>query len=245
MKSSAFIILLTSLATACGGGDGSDSDTASNAAGQDEGSNESEGADQTADTRDADDEAADESNTSGAADEAAADGDDEGEAVGSPVSSALPVACSSDADCPDGIECFKLAESDEVGFCNVEEAVAEPDEGATDEGVEVEMGGGASLAAPAICSSDAECPEGIECLKLSESDEFGYCNVEEVSVEPDPGAADEGAPADTSGGVSLATPAICSSDAECPEGIECLKLSESDEFGYCNVEEVSVDPAAQ
>ncbi len=184
MKSSAFLILLTSLATACGGGDGSDSDMASTAASQDEGSNDLEGADQTADTRDADNEAADESNTSGAADDAAADGDDEGEVVGSPVSSALPVACNSDADCPEGIECFKLSESDEVGFCNVEEVVVEPAEGASDEELPADTSGGVSLAAPAICGSDAECPEGIECLKLSESDEFGYCNVEEVSVDP-------------------------------------------------------------
>jgi hypothetical protein len=95
-----------------------------------------------------------------------------------------PAPCSSNDDCPQGIECFKLDPSDAVGYCDVDDTVVSPD-APMDAGAstEVSSGGVATLAAPAICMSDADCPDGIECAMFDDSSDLGYCNVADVAVQ--------------------------------------------------------------
>lgn len=49
-----------------------------------------------------------------------------------------------------------------------------------------------------------------------------------------------GCPVITNGGVSATTPAPCSSDDDCPEGIACLFPSGTDQPGICDVDETQV-----
>lgn len=128
----------------------------------------------------------------------------------------------------------------------------EAGEGDEADAEEISSGSGStSLGAPAPCASDEDCPDGIECTKLEDSDELGFCNVdeavvsdepmddaEEIPVESDEGAPDE---VNSGGGVSLATPVMCQTGAECPPGIECVKFDAADPFGHCDVSEVSVE----
>ncbi len=66
--------------------------------------------------------------------------------------------------------------------------IAEPEEDADepggDEAITPVDSGDVSLAAPAICESADDCPPGIDCVKFDEADQFGFCNVEEMLIEP-------------------------------------------------------------
>jgi hypothetical protein len=93
-----------------------------------------------------------------------------------------------------------------------------------------EPGGGATETnvAPALCSRDEECPEGIECRTFDGGDGGGFCDVNEMSVEP----ADAG-PVTTS-----PAPALCVRASDCPPGIECRFLNGQGSTGFCVVAEM-------
>jgi hypothetical protein len=140
------------------------------------------------------------------------------------VTQAVPAVCETDEDCGGDIACVK-AEGDDFGYCDVAETEVTSDgsdtETTPDEGV--------SLAVPAVCETDEDCGGDIACVK-AEGDDFGYCDVAEVELTSD------GSSEASSGGISMATPAICEADADCGENVECIK-ADGDAFGYCNVEE--------
>ena len=74
------------------------------------------------------------------------------------------------------------------------------------------------LGTPAPCTSDEDCPEGVSCTFANETDESGFCDVEET---------------DTTSG----TPAPCTADEDCPEDIACIFPEGEDQSGFCDVEE--------
>ena len=103
------------------------------------------------------------------------------------------------------------------------------------------MGGDvASLGVPVMCTSEDDCPEGIACV-LPAGGGVGFCDVNEMQV--DAGAVDsmgdeEASDEETSGGssVSLGAPAPCTTDADC--GVATCNT----ELGYCQIEEMRVEP---
>lgn len=101
-------------------------------------------------------------------------------------------------------------------------------------------GGEVTSAAPALCETDEDCPQGIACVTF-EGSEVGFCDVQEaVTDDAEPGANDtnsNGAP------ISNAAPAFCASDAECPAGIACVSFDPGGP-GHCDVGELAVVPDA-
>ena len=99
--------------------------------------------------------------------------DDDGPGKGDPGGGATetnvaPAPCSSDDDCPSGVDCkgFDGGAPDAGGFCDVNE---------------MEVGGGApvSSAAAALCENDSDCPEDVECV-VFDGAKTGFCDVVEM-----------------------------------------------------------------
>jgi hypothetical protein len=90
-------------------------------------------------------------------------------------------------------------------------------------------GGGATETnvAPAPCSSDDECPEGIDCLTL-DGGEVGFCDVNEMTVDTADGAVVTSNP----------LPAQCARPSDCPTGIECIFPNGPGSTGFCDVVEM-------
>jgi hypothetical protein len=101
-------------------------------------------------------------------------------------------------------------------------------------------GGDVTSAAPALCETDTDCPQGIACITF-EGSEVGFCDVQEA-VNDD---AESGANDPNSGGapISNAAPAPCASDADCPTGIACVSFDPGGP-GHCDVGELAVTPDA-
>lgn len=105
---------------------------------------------------------------------------DDGGAAGSSAGSTslgAPAMCSSGDDCPEGVECV-IATGGSVGFCAVDETEVAAGSDEASSGGESDGSGGISLGAPAPCATDADC--GLSTCNT----ELGYCEVDEMRIEP-------------------------------------------------------------
>jgi hypothetical protein len=112
----------------------------------------------------------------------------------------------------------------------------------TSSGSDPSSGATETNAVPAPCESNDMCPSGVQCVFPSGGGTLGFCDVSDTSGEPNDGsgsgASDGSDPSSaTSGGASLATPAACNSDSDCPEGVACMKFDPAGP-GFCDVNEM-------
>ena len=83
--------------------------------------------------------------------------------------------------------------------------------------------------APAVCTSDADCPTGVQCLYFHNDatgeDGPGFCDVQ-----------------DTSSTTSSAVPALCEVDADCGSSGRCAHVHDEngeDSFSICHITDLN------
>ncbi len=138
--------------------------------------------------------------------------------AGATETNVAPAPCESDDDCPEGVTCRALTDGD-LKVCDLADVEVQDDTSSGSEDGDLPI----SAPVPAPCTSDADCPDGIECIALDGGD-FKVCNIDDTQVQPP----------------SSAAPAPCMSDDECPEGIACMR-ADGEDFGFCAVDE-TIEP---
>lgn len=93
---------------------------------------------------------------------------------------AAPVPCADDTACPPGISCVFPTSGGDMGYCDVNEMEVSGGSGTT--GGEAPV----SSAAPAPCTTDADCGAHVACRHLAGDSGPGFCDVNEM-IAPDAG----------------------------------------------------------
>lgn len=108
---------------------------------------------------------------------------------GSPATetNAAPAPCADDTECPPGIACVTSGPG-EPGFCDVDEMIA-PGDGTA--GASSSGDAPVSSAAPAPCTTDADCGPEVKCMHLEGDTGPGFCNVDEM-IAPGEGGSGGG-----------------------------------------------------
>ena len=111
------------------------------------------------------------------------DGSTGASSTGATETNFVPVACTSDEECPVGVACVRADPGDEFGFCDVGEANALPPAGSGD---------AAADEALTPCTNDAECSDGVTCVFPSGEDQPGFCDENQILEPGDEGATPPG-----------------------------------------------------
>ncbi|MBM4354980.1 MAG: hypothetical protein FJ109_14545 [Deltaproteobacteria bacterium] len=169
-----------------------------------------------------------------------------------PLSSAMAVECTTDADCPEGSQCVAVP-------CACACPACDPDSGAEcppcecpdcpegGECVEIDVGPGPWYGDE--CEQDADCPMDFTCQEVplpcatepvcppcacagcdpdsEDCTDPPECECEPCE-EPDPLPCEE-----TTAKVCIYEPKECTADTDCAEGFECLEIEECSGVGGC------------